>query len=196
MTRVAERSRVSAAEYLAWEREQRAKHEFFHGEVFAMAGGSQRHNFLSGRVHNALSVALGTCFVFPSDQRIGMEASERYVYPDVSVVCGKTQSEPGAKDVIVNPTILVEVVSTSTEQYDRGDKWEGYQRIASLTDYLLVSQTHVRIEQFQRSAAGWTYRAYGSGERIKLANGAELEVDAIFAGAFELPSDEAVPPDR
>jgi Uma2 family endonuclease len=189
MGRVATRSKVSPSEYLAWEREQASKHEFFDGEVFAMAGGSPRHNALSVAVGSALRQALQRgCATMSSDQRVGVEA-DRYVYPDVSVVCGPVELQANTRDVIVNPQIIVEVLSQSTEQYDRGLKWETYQTIASLTDYLLVSQVDARIEQFRRDGDRWTYRAFGPGERIELTGGATLDVDAIFAGVFDLPGD-------
>ena len=192
MTRSTARQGLSAQEFLAWENEQPARHEYFRGEVFAMAGGSPRHNVLCSNVIAALHAALRDkgCVVLTSDQRVGLAEGERYVYPDVSVVCGAIALEPGTRDVLTNPTALVEVLSGSTEQYDRGLKWEGYQRIASLDDYLLVSQSEPRVEHFRRSAnAAWLYRAAKSGEHIELSNGATVEVDAIFAGALELPGD-------
>jgi Uma2 family endonuclease len=190
--RVAERSALSPQEFLDWERQQPVRHEFFRGEVFAMAGGSVRHNALSARVIAQLDGALRGrgCVVMSSDQRIGIGSGERYVYPDVSVVCGQVVLEPGTSDVVTNPTILVEVLSGSTEQYDRGQKWEGYQRLASLTDYVLVSQSEARIEHFRRGEPGlWIYRAAGAGERVVLSGGAELVVDALFDGVFSLPGD-------
>src|ERR1044071_1136427 len=146
MARVAEPSHLTPDEYLAWERTQPVRHEFFHGEVFAMAGGSPRHNVLCIRVSSRLETQLrDRCFVMSSDQRVVAAHRERYVYPDVSVVCGPLLMEPGTSDVLANPTIVVEVLSASTEQYDRGVKWESYQRIESLTDSVLVSQSHRRI---------------------------------------------------
>lgn len=190
MGRVASRTDMTADEYLAWERQQIDKHEFFRGEVFAMAGGSPRHNELCGNVLFALKSVLRSrgCSVLSSDQRISFMARSRYVYPDVSVTCGVLELE--ANDVLLNPHILVEVLSSSTEQYDRGLKWEGYQRLASLTDYVLVSQAEPRIEHFQRASDGsWTYRAAEAGGRVVLSNGAALVVDEIFAGVFELQGD-------
>jgi len=190
MGRVAMRSHMSADEYLAWEREQLDKHEFFHGEVFAMAGGSPRHNELCGNMLFALKAALRPrgCSVLSSDQRVSFLARTRYDYPDVSVVCGALELE--ANDVLLNPQILVEVLSSSTEQYDRGLKWEGYQRLASLTDYVLVSQGEPRIEHFQRASDdSWAYRAVEAGGGVVLTSGAILVVDEIYAGVFELPGD-------
>lgn len=188
MGRVATRSRMTADEYLAWEREQPSKHEYFHGEVFAMAGASPRHNALCGRIIAMASAAMPGCVVLTSDQRVTMASRGRYVYPDVSIVCGGVEIEAG--DVLTNPTILVEVLSASTEQYDRGLKWEGYQRLTSLADYVIVSQAEPRIEHYLRAADGsWTYRAAGSGGRVTLSTGAELIVDELFAGVLDLPGD-------
>jgi len=192
VSRVAERSQLTAAEYLAWEREQPVKHEFFHGEVFAMAGGKPRHNALGVSMGAELRAALRSrgCSVLSSDQRLAFPPEARYVYPDVTVICGPPVFQRGTTDVITNPAILVEVLSGSTEEYDRGLKWTGYQSIRSLTDYLLVAQAEVRIEHYRRNADGsWTYRSTGPGEHLALTGGGELAVDAIYAGVFELPGD-------
>jgi Uma2 family endonuclease len=190
--RVVERSRLSAPDYLAWERLQSLRHEFFDGEVFAMAGGSLRHNALSSNVTAALHAALHGqgCIVLSSDQRVGMTDGERYVYPDVTVVCGAVALIAGTNDVVANPTILVEVLSSSTEQYDRGLKWEGYQRLESLTDYVLVSQSEPRIEHFRRDRdASWLYRSAGPADHVALSTGVTLAVDTIFAGVLALAGD-------
>lgn len=191
MVRVAARSQLTPQEYLAWEREQTGKHEFHLGEVFARAGGSPRHNWIAGNVQSVLQRELDArCFTFTSDQRITFDEGKRYVYPDATVVCGSIAPAEGTRDVIANPSILVEILSSTTEPYDRGLKWEGYQRLATLTDYLLVAQHEVRIEHYRRGPdRGWFYRAHGAGDHIVLANGAPLAVDAVYARAFELPGD-------
>jgi len=126
------------------------------------------------------------CYVFSSDQKIGL-SGDRYVYPDLSAIGGAIALEAGTNDVITNPQVVVEVLSSSTEPYDRGLKWEGYQRIPSLSDYVLVSQSEPRIEHFLRERDGaWVYRAAGPGERVVLAGGTVLDVDAIFSGAFDI----------
>lgn len=181
--------RMTAAEYLEWERQQPEKHEYHLGEVFAMAGGSRRHNFLSGAMVGELRTAERGrgCYVFTADQRISVSRGERYVYADAVVACGEQQTEPDMSDILTNPSVIVEVLSPSTEAYDRGDKWEAYQRLASLTDYLLVAQTSARIEHYRREADGsWRYRVLGAGDTITLTDGAALSVDAIYEGAFEL----------
>ena len=191
MVRVAQRSHLTPQEYLAWERAQTARHEYYRGEVFAMAGGSMRHNALCASVIETLRTQLrGRCTVLTSDQRVVAAQRERYVYPDVSVVCGVVIAEPGTSDVLANPTIVVEVLSEATEQYDRGVKWEGYQHIESLTDYVVVSQSETRIEHFRRDRTRtWLYQFAAAGERLTLSNDAVLDVDAIFAGVFDLPGD-------
>ena len=191
MVRVAQRSQLTVEEYLAWERDQPVRHEFFHGEVFAMADGSMRHNALCASVIEVLRAQLrGRCVVLTSDQRVVAARRERYVYPDISVVCGPVLVEPGTSDVLANPTMIVEVLSSSTEQYDRGLKWEGYQRIESMTDYVLVSQAEPRIEHFRRERTRtWLYQFAAAGERLVLSNDAVLDVDAIFAGMLELSGD-------
>lgn len=187
MGRVAERSHLSVDDYLAWERAQERKHEYFEGEVYAMAGGSPRHNRLCSSINAALVIALGeTCHVLTSDQRVRAH-QRRYVYPDASVVCGSPIVEHD--DVIANPMIVVEVLSSATEQYDRGLKWDGYQLLPSLMNYLLVSQDRARIELFARIDDRWIYTAANSGEHVTLTNGIALEVDKIFAAVFDLPGD-------
>jgi Uma2 family endonuclease len=187
MGRVAERSKLSPEEYLAWERQQERKHEYFDGEVFAMAGGSPRHNHLCSKVNTALANTLGSaCRLFTSDQRV-RGRDRRYVYPDLTVLCSPATVEHD--DVITNPTILVEVLSSTTEQYDRGLKWDGYQALESLTDYLLVSQDRARIEHFGRIDNRWIYTSADAGDRITLTNGIVLDIDSIFAGVFDVPGD-------
>ncbi len=191
MSDVAPTRRMSAEEYLAWEREQLDKHEFHFGEIFAMAGGSPRHNFLVSAVGGELRNALRAsgCRVFSSDQRIGAGAGKRYVYPDAVVVCGATRLEEGTTDVLANPSIVVEVLSPATESYDRGEKWAAYQRLPSLTDYVLVAQDRKRIEHYRRDTGDtWHYRELGDGENLFLGD-ATVAIDAIYEGAFDLARD-------
>lgn len=182
---------MTAAEYLEWERAQTSRHEYHLGEVFAMAGGSPRHNFLSAAMGAELRAAVRgkRCHVLSPDQRISAKEGERYVYADTVVACGGLRMEPGTTDVLANPTIVVEVLSRSTEMYDRGAKWEAYQRLPSLTDYLLVAQTSARIEHYQREGDSWRYRVLSAGDTVTLANGASVAVDAVYEGAFELDAD-------
>lgn len=193
MNDVAEKLTMSAAEYLAWEREQPEKHEYHLGEIFAMAGGKPRHNYLALAIGAELRQALrGTpCQPFQSDQKVSVERDKRYVYPDVVVACGGARYESGTTDVLENPMVIVEVLSASTEKFDRGDKWSAYQKIESLKDYLLVSQSAARIEHFQRQSDGsWRYVVAEAGGSITLSNEARFSVDDVYAGAFAVPGDE------
>lgn len=150
-----------------------------------MAGGSPRHNALSANVTATLVQALRgkPCRVFSRDQRVAARGTEQYVYADVTVVCGPLRIQPGTTDLLENPTCLIEVLSPSTEAYDRGLKWEGYRSIPSLQDYVLVSQGSPRIEHFQRNTDGsWHYRVAESSDAIILSNGATLSVAEIFSG--------------
>lgn len=189
MTDAAPVHRMSAAAYLEWERQQIAKHEFHRGEVFAMAGGSPRHNFLSAAAAAELRAAVreAAVVVLSSDQRICADAGERYVYADAVVVCGGVQTETGTTDVLRNPSVIVEVLSPGTEAYDRATKWEAYQQLPSLTDYLLIAQAHVRVEHYRREADGsWRYEVLGAGGTIRLSGEVAVDVDAVYAGAFAL----------
>src|SRR5262245_17884493 len=189
---LAPESRMNVEQYLAWERTQLDRHEFFRGEIFEMPGGRPRHSVLSvamsGELRNALR---GTgALVFSGDQRIAARPGEHYVYPDVSVVHGPIELEAGTDDVLLNPSVIVEVLSPSTERYDRGLKWESYRAMASVTDYLLVSQKAARIEHYRREAgADWHYRVAEAGERVVLSSGAAIEVSAIYEGVLELAGD-------
>ncbi len=183
---------MSAEDYLRWERAQPERHEFHHGEVFAMAGGSPRHNYLSTAVGAELRAALRHrgCHVLSADQRISAAAGERYVYADAVVACGGPRMEPGTTDVLANPAVVVEVLSKGTASYDRGEKWDAYQRLPSLTDYLLVSQRAATIEHYRREPDGTRrYCLLEAGATVTLHGGVPLAVDAIYEGAFELAGD-------
>jgi Uma2 family endonuclease len=182
----------TAAEYLAWEKTQPIKHELFDGEVLARPIESSKHYALCVGTIIALNAALrGRDFVgLMADRQIVIGDGTCYAYPDVGAVIGEVELGDGTRNVIANPTILAEVLSQGTERHDRGLKWLSYQRLPSLADYLLVSQSAVRIEHFRRDAGSrWSYRAFGPGERLALTDGVVLDVDAIFAGVLKLFGD-------
>ncbi|WP_437822017.1 Uma2 family endonuclease [Sorangium sp. So ce1078] len=180
------------AEYLEQERASPTKHEFLGGESFAMAGGTPEHARLSARVIVALGAQLTRrpCDVFSSDLRVRVLATGLATYPDVSVVCGQLARDPEDKDAVVNPLVLVEVLSDSSEAYDRGEKFAHYRRIPSLKEYVLVSQAHRRIEVFRRNEdSSWTLHEAGPGERARLASiDGVLDVDEIYGGVLETPA--------
>ncbi|MCB9763708.1 MAG: Uma2 family endonuclease [Alphaproteobacteria bacterium] len=177
---------LSYEEYLALERRTGVKHEFLDGAVVAMSGGSGTHATL---IRNAitqvvLGLGAGPCQFFTSDRRIRVEDTGLATYPDVSVFCEPLRTHPEDPQAAVNPTLLIEVLSPSTEGWDRGDKFKHYSRIPELRDYVLVSQHEVLIERFSRNPDGtWTLRRLGPGAVLKAADCAlEIDVDALYAG--------------
>ncbi len=177
------RPRYSYAEYLAYERDSELKHEFDDGEIVAMAGGSRRHNALALRIGAALDAARRPgCVAFQSDQRVRVLATGKATYPDVSLVCGPIAGDPADPDgsTLTNPTLIVEVLSPATEAYDRGGKWQQYQLIPSLQEYVLVSQSEPRIEHYRRLPSGaWEYADVTTGT-LALAAGAVLELARLY----------------
>lgn len=155
--------KMSAAEYLEWEREQTERHEFLAGEVFSQAGGTRRHSLISANVLAELRQRLRgkECEAHGSDMRIQVEATGLYAYPDVSVVCPPFEGE--SDDVVSNPVLLAEVLSPSTADYDRGGKFGHYRQIPSLNEYLVLWQSEPRVEQHQRTDEGlWLLREISS----------------------------------
>jgi len=175
---------VPYADYLAAEAVSETKHEWLNGEVFAMSGGTPTHGALAMAVGGELRAALRgrPCQVFSSDVRVKVQATGLSTYPDVSVVCTRLELDPEDRYAIVNPVLLVEVLSDATEAYDRGQKSAHYRRIPSLQEYMLVSQDTPHIEVFRRNEAGkWELSEAGPGETIELSSvGCELSVDAIY----------------
>ena len=150
---------VSPEEYLTIERNAEFKSEYVDGVIYAMAGGSERHNLIAANIIIALGVQLRDrpCRVYPSDLKVRVPNSNRFFYPDVSVICGETQFADEERDVILNPILVVEVLSESTEAFDRGKKFSSYQQIASLQEYLLVAQDEFVVEHYLRQEDGWLY---------------------------------------
>ncbi|HRX70935.1 MAG: Uma2 family endonuclease [Candidatus Competibacteraceae bacterium] len=152
--------RLTAEEYLFQERLSATRREYLDGEIFAMAGASRRHNQISSNLTRILGNQLANrpCSVYSSDMKVKIEKLNKYAYPDVLIVCGQQQFEDENEDVLLNPLLIMEVLSDSTEAYDRGDKFLHYQGIPSLAEYLLVSQKSCRIEQFTRQSDDtWVY---------------------------------------
>ena len=175
---------MSLEDYLAFEAKSQTKHELLRGQVYAMSGGSPEHAALAAQVGAMLITALRgkPCRVFSSDLRIRIPSTELITYPDLSVVCDKLERDPEDPHAIRNPVLLVEVLSPSSEAYDRGDKAAHYRRIPSLREYLLVSQEAKRLELFRRNDRGtWELVEAGPGESLSLASvGVELEVDEVY----------------
>lgn len=168
----AARLRMDADSYLAMERGSREKHVLWDGEVYAMAGASPAHNALVANVLGELRslTRRGPCQVYASDLKVYVPRKEGFVYPDATVVCGPLEFYGTTRDVITNPTVLVEVLSEGTEAFDRGDKALGYRALPSLRDLLFVSQTDRVIEHYTRQADGsWLLREYDGAAEVPLA---------------------------
>lgn len=176
------------ADYVALELESSTKHEFLDGEIYAMAGGSEDHSALSAQVLRALGNAVGDqpCRVHTSDLRVYVEAVGLATFPDGSVVCGGLrQHEPSPKATALNPMILIEVTSDSSEDYDTGPKLEYYRTIPGLRDYIIVSHRERRITVHSRTQdGGWSSRVAIAGGRVVVESlRTELIVDDIYRGS-------------
>lgn len=186
MANLAERRALTYDEYVAFERASQGKHEFARGEVFAMSGGTRAHNRVSLRFASLLEAALRErpCLVFGSDQRVRTD-DDIAAYPDVSALCSHPIFSDDVEDELRNPSLIVEVLSPSTEAYDRGDKFAHYRTIASLREYVLASSAAPMVEIFAREDDGWKLRSYGRGASFTLASvQVTLAVDELYAKVF------------
>lgn len=199
--RAAERLRMTVDEYLSFEAMSQEKHEYVDGwvyplypEITGMAGGTNNHAALASNVAAALHVALrhSPCIVYSPDVRVQVDATT-YRYPDSAVSCDPRDLVAGEERRIHHPTILVEVLSDTTEEIDRGDKLAEYRTLPSVHDYLLVNYLARRVEHYHRAGDLWTYRTYGPSETITLdAVDIALAVDDIYA-KVRLPGDPPAP---
>jgi len=150
-------------EYFAMEETAEYKSEYFHGEIFAMAGGTPDHNRITVDLASALNSMFigGSCEAFASDVRVQIDTNKHYTYPDVVVVCGEIEFAEGRKDTIANPIAIMEVLSDSTKDYDRGTKFTAYRTIKTLREYVLIEQDSVHVEAFFKEDDGtWRLREY------------------------------------
>ena len=177
---------MTEEEYLALERAAEFKSEFIDGEMFAMSGVSLPH----ARIEKNLLFELTTllrgreCEAFPSSLRVKVSTGA-YTYPDISVVCGKIELADHLKDTLLNPIVICEVLSPSTEKYDRGLKFQNYREIASLKDYVLIEQSKTLVEQYTRQPDGtWTLRDYRAPEaELKIGSiGVSIPLSRIYDG--------------
>jgi Uma2 family endonuclease len=176
---------LTTEEYLAFERGIEIKHEYFAGEIFAMVGASKRHNLITANVIRVLGNQLveRPCNVYPSDMRVKVRSTGKYTYPDVVVACFEEEFDDAEKDTLLNPVVIIEVLSESTEAYDRGKKFEQYQQIESLIEYILITQEPYRVEQYVRqSNREWRYSEYHNAEDIVRISviGCELALTDVY----------------
>lgn len=159
---------LTPEEYLVFERQNEYKSEYIDGEMVAMTGASRRHNLITVNLAAAIGPQLRgrPCEAYVSEMRVRIP-QRGYVYPDVVVVCGEPQFEDGHLDTLLNPTVLIEVLSESTERYDRGKKFSFYRTIGSLAEYVLIEQDEHRIEQYVRQPDGrWLLSDYRSPDGV------------------------------
>lgn len=150
--------RVSPEEYLSLERQSETKNEYLNGEIYAMAGASRRHNRINLNVAIALDSQLKArgCDVYTGDMRVRVPAADLYTYPDVTVVCGEPELDDAEVDTLLNPTLIVEVLSRTTESYDRGVKFAYYRTLSSFAEYLVLAQDRLYAEHSVRQGnGGW-----------------------------------------
>ena len=189
---VIDRKRMTYAEYLEFEKTSEVKHEYVNGEVHAMAGGTRVH----ARLASAFVTLVGPqllnrpCAAYSSDLRVRIEATRRSTYPDVTIVCGPEVASPHDEDCITNPTLLVEVLSPSTEKSDRGDKWAHYQYLPTLREYVLISSDQKRVEVFRRESETneWRYAVTLAGELTLHSIGVTLDLEALYREPLLSPS--------
>ena len=187
-------SGLTPAEYLAIERAAETRSEYFGGEMFAMSGASRAHNTISLNIASSLNGQLAdrSCEVYQSDMRVKVNAVGLYTYPDVVATCETPQFEDAEVDTLLNPQVIIEVLSKSTEGYDRGKKFENYQKLKSLKEFLLVSQTSPRVERYTRQSDDewllWTTGNVAGSVEIKSID-CELKLVDIFAKVQFLPTD-------
>ncbi len=173
-------------EYVQLEEFANVKHEYFNGEIYALAGGTPEHAALAMAIGSAFITLLrgSACRVFSSDLRVRVSATGLATYPDVTIVCGEQQRDPEDKSTIVNPKVVVEVLSDSTAAYDRGEKLEQYKLIDSVQAVLLFSQTSQRVELHERTERGFRTEIVADGRPAKIAClGVELSLSSIYADA-------------
>lgn len=192
MTDLATSRRYTFAEYLEVEElSPEVKHEYVRGSIFAMAGASVEHAALSSAVGVLLMDHLrgGPCRVYSSDLRIRIREADVGTYADATVVCDPVERDPDSPTHVTNPKVVVEVLSPSTEDYDRNEKRLDCQKLESLQEHVLVAQDRRRIEVWARSGTGWTHSIHEAGDRAPLPSLAlELDVDTLYQTAGVEPT--------
>ena len=199
MSSAATKIRFTPQEYLALERKSETRNEYYNGEIFAMAGASREHNLIAGNLFRDIGNQLEDrpCETYMNDMRVWIEATGLYTYPDVVVVCGEPRFQDREVDTLLNPTVIVEVLSPSTEAYDRGDKFRHYRRIDSLREFVLISQDRMMVERYTRQGKDWVLSDMTDPDQVlKLESiGCQIPLDRIYAkikfpepGAAEEPT--------
>ncbi len=199
MSSAATKKRFTPQEYLVLERKSETRNEYYNGEIFAMSGASREHNLIVGNLFRDIGNQLEDrpCETYTNDMRVWIEATGLYTYPDVVVVCGEPRFQDREVDTLLNPTVIVEVLSPSTEAYDRGDKFRHYRRIDSLHEFVLISQDRMMVERYTRQGKDWVLSDMTDPDQVlKLESiGCQIPLGRIYAkikfpepGAAEEPT--------
>ena len=187
MASIAARTYLTPEEYLVFERKSTTKHEYLAGEIVAMSAASFTHNFITGDIFGELRSQLkgGRSKAASNDLRVKVSETGSYFYPDVVVFCGEPQAEDNISDTLLNPTVIIEVLSSSTEARDRGEKFWHYQHIVSLREYILVSQDKVYVEHYLRQGSQWPLTELHDLEDIVrfVSIGCQLQLRDIYSRA-------------
>jgi Uma2 family endonuclease len=187
MSASASHGRYTLEDYLGVEEMSSVRHEFADGQIFAMAGGTPEHAALSASALVLLGSKLrgGHCRPYSADLRIRVLATGLATYPDAAVICGEVARDPTSPTHVTNPSVIVEVLSPSTEEYDRGEKRAHYQQIETLKEYVLIAQDRRRVEVFVRTSAGaWEHRVHASGDAVELPSlGLTFPTDELYDAA-------------
>lgn len=190
MSAIAAEVRLTPQQYLELEQSSEVKHEWVNGELFAMAGASVAHN----RLCFNLAVSLGStlsgspCRGYTSDQRVRIPSTGLYTYPDLTFVCGEAEYDPYSAETLINPTLLVEVLSPSTEAWDRGGKFAHYRRLPSLREFLLVAQDRLCVEHYLRQGDTWVLTAHSEPDAVLtlVSWDAHVRIATVYSGV-DLP---------
>ena len=184
MPSVAAQTYLTPEEYIASERKATLKSEYLSGEIVAMSGASNAHNLITMNTTTQLYNQLveGGCRVFSSDMRVGIGTGVSYFYPDIAVTCDKPRFEDDAFDTLINPQVIIEVLSASTAGYDRGKKFIRYRQLESLQEYILISQDQVHVEHYLRQGKQWVLSEFSALENVLplVSIGAELSLRQIY----------------
>ena len=173
-------------EYLHTERRAENRHEYYDGEIFAMAGASRTHNRIVSNTMVGLGRKIkgGKCEIYANDLRVRIEEMRAFVYPDLVITCGEEEYLDDEFDTLLNPVVIIEVLSETTAQHDRTTKFDAYRRISSLQEYLMIAQAQIRVDHYIRQTEDlWSYRSYGEEtSTITLESiGVEMILDEVYA---------------
>ncbi len=175
---------LTPLQYLEIERKAEIKSEYIAGHMYAMSGASRRHNLIALNIGGEMSLQMRNraCEAYVNDMRVKIDPSGIYTYPDLAAVCGEPHFEDDQVDTLTNPTLIMEVLSDSTEKYDRGEKFANYRRIESLREYVLVAQDKIRVEHYVRDGEQWVFSEVSDPHSTFLlpSIGCELTLSAIY----------------